>query len=354
MPDAPKTDGSGPGPLSPDDELQAALHAYAEWIYEHATSLGERVQPIAGVEQNAAFLEFLYAFTFQAINFIGQETEQRGIKRDTADALLEAVDNAIFPYALLTKFGVDRSGPGFDDWYIAQHTAMEQRNDHFSGMPLFFSEGETPVGTAFWEICIQAALSAGVAPHDNMNVMLNSMDLAAQVVSFMMPMTKAIVDVFQAAAVPSVIETESSEMDYTMLMALANPDALGPNDLIQRAGDARWYWISTVRVPIALGWQTALFDRSQAEWLNHPLFQIVEMENPIVAIVNHLTTIAMVGEHDREWWPTGQHAGSPDNGAWGGLVSQVEAEVALVSHSDLRDLAAIYTRVRQRYGCQHV
>ncbi len=62
----------------------------------------------------------------------------------------------------------------------------------------------------------------------------------------------------------------SGQLDAMMVAALYATMGTGPNDQLMGV-DGKAYWVSTLRYPGGF-WQTAVFDRSTPNYLDHPLF----------------------------------------------------------------------------------
>ncbi|TAN32364.1 hypothetical protein EPN29_09330 [bacterium] len=145
--------------------------------------------------------------------------------------------------------------------------------------------------------------------------------------------------------------TAVGQLEAAMVDALHVAVGSGPNDLLPGV-DRKKYWVSTRRYPGA-GWQTAVFDRSLTNWLDHPIFCINEMESPDDALANHVAALAVVAEGPRTTWPTGMHFEPCVVPSWLNAIQGVRDRLK-VGTSDRKGHVDAYVALRQRYRCEHL
>jgi hypothetical protein len=168
---------------------------------------------------------------------------------------------------------------------------------------------------------------------------------------------------------------EMDSIDSKMVQALFTEAYFGPNDELLNEHGRKTYWISTLRYRNT-GWQTAVFDRDRLWGAWRPIFRINELEDPLRALLNHLTAIVAVAESLQESWPMGMKWKEPSEASWSEARTKVLIELSRVDsslegvldcHSALRNQRPLsslapfivevidyYSTVRNRYHCVHL
>ena len=134
-----------------------------------------------------------------------------------------------------------------------------------------------------------------------------------------------------------------SSAETALVYALSTTTGSGPSDGLN-GRDGKPYWVSTLRYP-AGHWQTAVFDHSAQDSLDHPLFLINTTTHPGDALQNHLAALILVAESPRPEWPTGMHSEPCNDPSWRRALDMVSARIQQTTEGPIET----YIYLRNQY-----
>jgi len=143
----------------------------------------------------------------------------------------------------------------------------------------------------------------------------------------------------------------SGQLDAMMVAALYATTGSGPNDQLMGV-DGKAYWVSTLRYPAGF-WQTAVFDRSNPNYLDHPLFLINESHEAAYAMANHLAALELIARSPRQTWPIGFHTEPCFEDSWMSAATEVRSLFAATSVHQIPEVDA-YVALRSQLNCRHL